>query len=237
MGLRELNIDFTKEHFSFWKETRKFVSEVIRPIGMELDKFATPEDVIADNSPLWDAFKKSIAMDYTIMNIPEDFGGLGIDDPLTMAILLEQFGWADVGLSTSILASSQPYLYAMMSPAPEMQELVKQLCADREGKMIGCWGITEPDHGGDSLFFEGEVATNPKCAYGVTAVADGDSYIINGQKAAWVSNGTIATHGVIWVSLDPSKGNQGGGILVMPLDLPGVTRGKPLVKIDFTLIQ
>ena len=96
--------------------------------------------------------------------------------------------------------------------------------------MIGCWGITEPDHGGDSLFFEGEVASNPDCAYGLTAVADGDSYILNGQKAAWVSNGTIATHGVIWVSLDPSKGNQGGGIVVMPLDLPGVSRGKPLVK-------
>jgi len=63
------------------------------------------------------------------------------------------------------------------------------------------------------------------------AVLKGDEYILNGQKSAWVSNGTIATHAAVHVSLDPSKGMQGSGLAIIPLDLPGISRGKPLDKI------
>jgi alkylation response protein AidB-like acyl-CoA dehydrogenase len=62
-------------------------------------------------------------------------------------------------------------------------------------------------------------------------VLKGDEYIVNGQKAAWVSNGTIATHAVLHVGLDPSKGMKGQGLAIIPLDLPGISRGKPLDKI------
>ena len=53
----------------------------------------------------------------------------------------------------------------------------------------------------------------------------------NGQKSSWVSNGTFAKYAALWLSIDPSRGNEGGGIAVIPLDLPGITRGKPLDKI------
>jgi alkylation response protein AidB-like acyl-CoA dehydrogenase len=46
-----------------------------------------------------------------------------------------------------------------------------------------------------------------------------------------VSNGTIATHAALFLSLDPEKGMKSGGIALVPLDLPGVTRGKPWAKI------
>jgi alkylation response protein AidB-like acyl-CoA dehydrogenase len=59
----------------------------------------------------------------------------------------------------------------------------------------------------------------------------GNEYVINGQKSAWVSNGTIATHSVLHVGLDPSRGMEGQGIAICPLDLPGITKGKPLDKI------
>ena len=45
MGLRELNVDLTKEHVALWKETKKFVSEVWRPAAIELDKLPDPADV------------------------------------------------------------------------------------------------------------------------------------------------------------------------------------------------
>ncbi|MBW1709499.1 MAG: acyl-CoA dehydrogenase family protein [Deltaproteobacteria bacterium] len=60
---------------------------------------------------------------------------------------------------------------------------------------------------------------------------DGDEYVINGQKAAWVSNGNIAAYASLFLNVDSSKGQEGGGIAVVPLDLPGVTKGKPLEKI------
>jgi alkylation response protein AidB-like acyl-CoA dehydrogenase len=58
----------------------------------------------------------------------------------------------------------------------------------------------------------------------------GEEYVINGEKAAWVSNGTIATHAVLHVGLDPSKGMRGQGLAIIPLNLPGILRGNPLDK-------
>ena len=58
----------------------------------------------------------------------------------------------------------------------------------------------------------------------------GNKYLLNGQKAAWVSNGTIATQAALFVDLDPSQGMSGGGICLVDLTQPGVSRGKPLDK-------
>jgi alkylation response protein AidB-like acyl-CoA dehydrogenase len=107
-----------------------------------------------------------------------------------------------------------------------MQQLARDFCADREGRLIGCWAITEPDHGTDWSLG----GSNPRCSPSVKAVPKGDEYIINGEKSAWVSNGTIATHALLHVSLDPSRGMQGQGLAILPLDLPGISRGKPLDK-------
>ena len=46
-----------------------------------------------------------------------------------------------------------------------------------------------------------------------------------------ISNGTIATHGAVYASLDASRGMRGTGVAFMPLDLPGISRGKPLDKL------
>jgi alkylation response protein AidB-like acyl-CoA dehydrogenase len=67
--------------------------------------------------------------------------------------------------------------------------------------------------------------------YGLTATLDGDSYVLNGQKSAWVSNGTIATHAITFLGVDRTRGMAGGGVAIVPLDLPGVTKGAPLNKI------
>mgnify|MGYP001064714461 CR=1 FL=1 len=76
-----------------------------------------------------------------------------------------------------------------------------------------------------------EASGNETLANQVRAVKDGDSYVLNGQKSSWVSNGTFAKYAALWLSIDPSRGNEGGGIAVIPLDLPGISRGKPLDKI------
>ena len=92
---------------------------------------------------------------------------------------------------------------------------------------MGCWAISEPDHGTDYMIDVADPAISPS----VKGMLKGDEYIVNGQKAAWVSNGTIATHAVLHVGLDPSKGMKGQGLAIIPLDLPGISRAKPLDKI------
>jgi len=230
MGLRELNIDLTKEHLTLWTETRKFLKETWRPAAIELDQMADPAEVIAEGSVLWDVLRKTYALEYHTMAIPEEFGGMDMD-PLGGALLTELMGWAAPDLAVSWGVCTTPYAYAVYSPAPEMQDLVKKFCADKEAKYTGCWAITEPDHGSDWIMFDGDNSGNPAVAAQVRAVLDGDHYVINGQKSAWVSNGTFASHAALWVCMDPSKGMDAGGIAVVPLDLPGISRGKPLNKL------
>jgi alkylation response protein AidB-like acyl-CoA dehydrogenase/nitroreductase/NAD-dependent dihydropyrimidine dehydrogenase PreA subunit len=230
MGLRELNIDLTKEHVALWKETKKFVSEVWRPAAIELDRLPDPGDVIAEGSVLWDVFRKTYELGYHTMAIPEEFGGTR-GDVLGGALMAEAMGWAASDLAVSWAVCTTPFAYAMFSPQAEMQELTRKFCADQEGKLTGCWAITEPDHGSDWILFDAESGKNPACAPQVVAQQDGDEYVINGQKSSWVSNGSFASHAALWLTLDPSQGMGAGGIAVLPLDLPGITRGAPLNKL------
>ena len=46
-----------------------------------------------------------------------------------------------------------------------------------------------------------------------------------------MSNGTIATHTLAFVSVDPSRGMSGMGVCIIPLDVPGVSKGAPLNKL------
>jgi len=230
MGLREINVDLTKEHVALWKSTKEFLSKVWRPASVELDRLADPADVIAEGSVLWDVLRKSYELEYHIMSFPKDLGGLEMD-ALSGALVAELMGWAASGLTISLGVSSTPFTWAMLSPAPEMQEMVRSFVADKEAKMIGCWAITEPDHGSDWILFDGEDSGNPEVAPQVRAVLDGDEYVINGQKSSWVSNGTIATHAALWLTLNPDKAYDAGGIAVVPLNLPGISRGAPLNKL------
>ncbi len=229
MGLRELNVDVNKEQVALWEASRKFFREVWRPAAVELDKLQDPEEVVAEDSVLWEVFRKSFELGYHKMFFPKEFGGLDLD-PLSTALVTELMGWAAPDLAVSIGVCTTPFLWNILSPQPEMHELTRKFCTDTRGEMTGCWAITEPDHGSDWIRFEGEGSGDPSLAPQVRAVRDGDHYVISGQKAAWVSNGTIAKYAALFLSLDPSKGMEGGGVACVPLDLPGVTRGKPLNK-------
>ncbi|MEW6444024.1 MAG: nitroreductase family protein [bacterium] len=230
MGLRELNVDLNREHVALWDASRKFFGEVWRPAAVALDRLSDPQDVIAAGSPLWDVLRKSYELGYHATFFPKEFGGMEVDS-LSLALVTELMGWAAPDLAVSLGVCTTPFMWSILSPDPQMQDLVRRFTADTEARLTGCWAITEPDHGSDWILFGNPVARDPAFAPGVRAVPDGDCYVINGQKAAWVSNGTFARYAALWLSLDPSKGMEGGGVAVVPLDLPGISRGKPLNKI------
>jgi alkylation response protein AidB-like acyl-CoA dehydrogenase len=72
--------------------------------------------------------------------------------------------------------------------------------------------------------------SDPALKANCVARRDGDDYVIRGQKAAWVSNSSVADIAVLFCTLDQSQGFQGGGVFLVPLDLPGVSRPRPLDK-------
>jgi alkylation response protein AidB-like acyl-CoA dehydrogenase len=232
MAYVEMDMNLTEEQRSMRDMVRKFGAEVMRPIGIELDNLHDPADVIAEDSKLWDVFKQHRELDLHKMAFPKAMGGMAEDmDPMSGLSIAEEMGYADAGLAISLGVSSMPFAIAAMSPDPDMQGWARDYCEDTEGNLVGCWGVIEPDHGTDWVLSRTEEMDNSDIVPNVKAVKKGDEYIINGQKAAWVSNGTIATHCSLHLSLDPSMGMRGTGLAVVPLDLPGVSKGKPLNKI------
>jgi len=227
--MTHLNIDIniSKDTEAMLDVVTKFSMEVMRPAGIELDKMPKPEDVIAPDSVLWDVHRGFRELGFHSMQMPKKFGGMSGDvDPMADLLIMEQLGYADAGLAISLGVSSRTFQLAALFPHPDMQQLAHDFCEDKKGKLIGCWAITEPDHGTDFVLG----GNKPQCGPSVKAVLKGDEYIINGEKSAWVSNGTIATHANLNVSIDPARGMQGQGLAILPLNLPGISRGKPLDK-------
>jgi len=228
MTYRDIDLNLTQEHRLLRDMLRKFGAEVVRPAGQALDKLADPADVIAKGSVLWDVIRQSRELGLHRMELPSHVGGDMDDmDAMSRILLGEELGYADAGLAISLGVASLPFEMAALFPTPRLQELARAFAADTKGELIGCWAITEPNHGSD---WQIDVP-DPRISPSVKGVLKGDEYIVNGQKSAWVSNGTIATHAILHVGLDPSLGMMGQGVAIIPLDLPGISRGKPLDKI------
>ena len=225
----DLNIDLTPEQISIKEETHRFSKEVLRPASLELDKLEDPEEVI--KSPLfWSTMKKGYELGYHTIFIPDTWGGIGLD-PLEVHIVLEELGWGSADFTIGLGIACFPAFFASMLPSDRLiEEIIEPLCNDTKASIIGCWGITEPEHGSDTLSPGTPEFRDPEISGQTTAYLDGNEWVINGQKSAWVSNGTIATHSLVYLTIDPSLGMSGGGIAIVPLNLPGIKKGKPLNK-------
>lgn len=231
MSYPELDFDLTEEEKAVRDMVTRFGEQVVRPAGIRLDRLADPAEVIAPDSELWDVHRAYRDLGLHKFRLPPSVGGMGGQSSLMSSILIsENLGYADSGLAISLAVAGSPFAYAAMSQDPELQEWAKAYVNDTKAEMIGCWAITEPDHGSDWIMAGEKASGNPRMAPGVKARLEGDSYVLTGQKSAWVSNGTIATHASLHVSLDPTQGMHGTGICILPLDLPGIRKGTPLNK-------
>lgn len=208
----------------FQQTLRKFAVEVMRPIGQKLDRMSA-EEIIAEGSPFWDFHKQ-----YNDLGI--ELSMLAEMEPKARSemfcILFEELGYGDGGLAISVAAGMLPqYLSALWGNEFLIEKFPET--------MLGCWGITEPDHGSDTLDPEGMIR-HPDSKYGrpnLVAKFEGDKIVLNGQKSSWVSNGTCADVCILYCAADIGEGAayDKGCVLVMPLDLEGISRGKPLEKI------
>jgi alkylation response protein AidB-like acyl-CoA dehydrogenase len=226
MSSIDFEVDLSHEESEIQSTVHRFAAEVLRPAGQALDKLADPQDVVDKGSLLWDTFEK-----YDALGI----GGLNLVDPemspaqqaRLQTIILEEIAWGDAGFAISLACRGMMGMWAELSG---QKDLIERF-ATPGNQEIGCWAITEPDHGSDTLAMSEPHFTDPDIKANCIARKDGDDYIIQGQKASWVSNGPIATGAALFCTIEGDKGFEGGGVAVVPLDLPGVSKGRPLDKI------
>jgi alkylation response protein AidB-like acyl-CoA dehydrogenase len=205
----------------------RFAENVMRPAAARLDRLSA-EALVAPGSDLWNVLKQSAGLGLTMTTLLEL---PALERARLMMIASEELAWGDGGLAGAILVNNFPGMYSAIAGRMDM-------VAYCEGK-LGCWGITEPDHGSDMLDADG-VLQAADGAYGrpnCVARIDGDKVVINGQKAAWVSGAMTAEVCALYTHAEIDGKVRPGLVVIVPLDLPGVTRGKPLEKLGLRALN
>lgn len=208
---------------SVQETAHRFAEETLRPLGIKLDRL-DPEAVIADGSGLIGAFAQYRELGLDLVAISEQL------EPLEKARLTylvnEELGWGDCGLGWSLYAAR--FAHGMIDAFG--RDDLKQICPD---DAISMWSITEPSHGSDMLDYANRISP-PEAGGGKSncvAVKTGNGFVINGQKSAWGSLGSIANVSALFCRLDDGSGEPKNAAFIVPLDLPGISRGKPLDKL------
>jgi alkylation response protein AidB-like acyl-CoA dehydrogenase len=221
----DIEIGLSDEDRAITDTAHKFAEEVLRPAGRDLDRLVDPADVIAPDSVLWKVFAKYHEIGLGALSFETEMEP--VRKARLMAIVNEELSWGDVGLAITLGLSGfhQPWVQQTGDAG-----LIERYCSP-EDPTIGCWALTEPDHGSDTVALTEAHFSDPSLKPNCVARKDGEEYVISGQKAAWVSNGSIADIAVLFCTLDRSQGFKGGGVFLVPLDLPGVSRPRPLDKL------
>jgi glutaryl-CoA dehydrogenase len=115
------------------------------------------------------------------------YGCAGMSN-IAYGIACQELERGDSGLRSFVSVQGSLCMFPIWKFGTEAQKQ-KYLPGMAEGKLIGCFGLTEPDHG-----------SNPDGMI-TTAVDDGDSYILNGAKM-WITNGSLADVAIVWAKLD-----------------------------------
>ncbi len=213
------------------REVHRFAEEEMRPIAREMDQMPAEEyQQLAERpSIVWDYVEQSRELGYHRVGWPEEFGGIDMSTQ-EMVVMREELAWGDAGLS--IMTGQAGIQYAAESEEL-FERIVIPFLEDTKGEYFGCWGVTEPQHGSDTIGHGTDKFEDPEAdpsSPQATMEKDGDEYVINGQKSSWVSGAPLASHVALQVNMDPKGGEPGGSLVVVPLDADGVTKSDPLVK-------
>lgn len=122
--------------------------------------------------------------------IPVEYGGAGLDY-MAYGIIMQEIERGDSGIRSTASVQGSLVMFPINAYGSEEQKH-KYLPKLASGELMGCFGLTEPDHGSDP----GAMVTNIKDA--------GDHYILNGAKM-WISNSPFADIAIVWAKDEEGK--------------------------------
>lgn len=227
LAISGLDGDLTPEEQKIQETLRDFAINVMRPTGAQLDKL-TADEAIAPGSPLWGYLEQFEGLGLG----PADLASLPQEQlKRTFSIVFEELGYGDCGLAVAAFVTKMAGSVALATGDAELIE--------RFANLRGCWIATQPDRGSDVVDIEGleRVAGSSHGKANLSAKVVGDEVIVTGQSSAWVSCAPIAECALLYCAADYGDGYVGkdgcinGAVMLLPFDLPGVSKGKPLEKL------
>jgi acyl-CoA dehydrogenase len=196
----------TSEHIMFRSAVREFVQREVVPHHEAWER---------DGKVSRDVWLKAGENGFLSMDVPEVYGGMGVEDYRYNAIFTEEF--ARVGASGPGFGVANelvvPYLMTFGSEEQKHRFLPKMAT----GELITAIAMTEPNAGSDLQGIR------------TAAVKKGDHYVLNGQKT-FISNGILNDMAIVVCKTDPSQGAGGTSLLLVERDMDGYDRGRNLEK-------
>ena len=170
----------------------RFTDERVLPIiGDAFDQGRFPKELVAEIAELG----------LLGSTLPEQYGGGGLNS-VSYGLICQELERGDSGIRSFVSVQSSLCMYPIFAYGTEEQRM-RWLPDMAAGKVIGCFGLTEPHGGSDPA--------NMK----THARKDGDDWVLNGAKM-WITNGNLADIAIVWAQTD--DGIQG---FVVEKDFPG----------------
>jgi alkylation response protein AidB-like acyl-CoA dehydrogenase len=202
-----MDFELTSEQRMWQKAVHEFVDKEIRPKAHEVDETGEIN---------WDGIRKMGPLGLLGLNVPEEFGGPGID-AISAAIGIEELGWGCGSTALTIAAHNGLGITPLVkfgSDALKLQWL--PLISSGKSKLAAL-ALTEPGAGSD--------------LQGVSTMAEkfGDQWIINGTKM-WTTNASIAEYIITFTRTTRETGTHSFSLILVPTDSKGLKIGPPEKK-------
>ncbi|MGD2057328.1 MAG: acyl-CoA dehydrogenase [Anaerolineales bacterium] len=200
-------LQLSSEHEMIRQAARDFAQNEIAPVASEYDE--------SGEFPL-ETIQKMGAMGFMGIEIPEKYGGAGLDT-LSYVLALEEICKADAAHGTVMSVNNSLFCYGILRYGSEQlkEQFLKPVAS---GQAIGAYSLTEPMSGSDAATMRSR------------AVREGDEYILNGRKS-WVSSAPKADYVLVFMMTDPEKGHRGITAFLTNTDAAGFELGKPEPKL------
>ena len=170
----DISSHFTDDEIMVQHTARDFVTNEVMPdIEKHFEEGSFPSDMI----------QKFGDLGFLGMNLPEEYGCAGMSH-IAYGLLCQELERGDSGVRSFVSVQGSLVMYPIYAYGSEEQRK-RWLPKLASGENVGCFGLTEPNHGSDP----GGMLTNAKKVDG--------GYILNGAKM-WITNGSIADVAVVW---------------------------------------
>ena len=201
---------FEPEHEEYRASVRRFLAEEVTPHHERWDE----EGIVPR-----ELFAKAAEQGMLAMGVPEEYGGVGIDDFRFNQVIVEEIGYAGVaGSGLGITLHNDICLpYFLEYCTPEQRE--RWLPGIASGELITAVAMTEPGIGSDLA------------SMSATAIKQDDgTYLVNGAKT-FITNGINADLIITAVKTDPTQRHKGISLLIIERGMEGFERGRNLAKL------
>jgi acyl-CoA dehydrogenase len=193
--------ELTDEQKEIQKLARDFTKKEIIPVAAEYDKNAIMP---------WPIIRKAFDIGIWNLNIPEKYGGQGLDH-LTEALIYEEIAYGCLGVFGAFGGTSLALTPILISGTEDQKQ--RFLPKFTETAYLAAFALTEPNAGTDAA----GISTRAKKV--------GNDYVLNGTKC-FITHGGIADLYTIFASTDKEKGIKGLTAFLVPGDTPGLSMGK-----------